>query len=51
MAEVFSDEASATSAAAKRCAPHSHSKNGLTPLRSPHARHKFGQFVALFSED
>jgi hypothetical protein len=51
MAEVFSDETSATSAAAKMCAPHSHRKNGLTPLRSPHARRKCGQFVVLFSED
>ena len=39
MAEVFSDETSATSAAAKRCAPHSHRKKGLTPsTRAPQIR-------------
>jgi hypothetical protein len=39
-AEVFSDENSTASAAAQKYAPHSLRKNGLTPLRSPHARHK-----------
>jgi ribosomal protein S10 len=51
MAEVFSDETSATSAAAKGCAPHTQRKNELTPLRSPQARHKCGQFGVLFSGD
>jgi hypothetical protein len=47
MAEVFSDETSTTSAAAKRCAQHTQRKNELTPLHSPQARHQFGKFGVL----
>jgi hypothetical protein len=53
MAEVFSDARPKPffNIINKRCAPHTHRKKGLKPLRNTQARHKCGQFGVLFSGD